>query len=360
MAMSMGFILKNLRPTCRIARRCLCSNARDDNVTFPELVFSGIQPTGIPHIGNYFGAIKNWKKLQDTNDRVIYSIVDLHSITVPQDPAILRENILSMTACLLACGIDPDRGILFQQSQVPYHTELAWILGCGCTLSRLEHLPTWKEKSAEMKDAMLGLYTYPVLQAADILLYKGTHVPVGEDQLCHIQLARALAKIFNNRFGHYFPQPEALLTEAPRIKSLRHPEKKMSKSEANPKSRIDLTDTPDEIIKKVKKAVIDSDTQITYDVDNRPGLANLIGLECAITDKSPSQVCEENCTIMSGQYKLKVAGLLVEELNPIRLQVERLLSDRHHLSSIIEKGRLKAMDIAEPNIKEMKSLVGFL
>ncbi|XP_033730275.1 tryptophan--tRNA ligase, mitochondrial-like isoform X2 [Pecten maximus] len=356
MALSIGFILKNLRPAGRLARRCLCSS----NVTFPERVFSGIQPTGIPHIGNYFGAIKNWIKLQDTNDSVIYSIVDLHSVTVPQDPTTLRENILSMTACLLACGIDPDRGILFQQSQVPYHTELAWILGCNCTLSRLDHLPTWKEKSAGMKDAMLGLYTYPVLQAADILLYKGTRVPVGEDQTCHIELARALAKIFNNRFGHYFPLPEVLLTEAPRIKSLRHPDKKMSKSEANPKSRIDLTDSPDEIRQKVKKAVIDSEPKITYDIDNRPGLANLIGLECAITDKSPSQVCEENCNVMSGQYKLKVADLIVEELTPIRLQMERLLSDRQHLSSILEKGRDKAMEIAEPNIAEVKSLVGFL
>ncbi|XP_060080077.1 tryptophan--tRNA ligase, mitochondrial-like [Ylistrum balloti] len=359
MALSSRFSSKILRSTCRLARRYLCSSISNNNVTFPERVFSGIQPTGIPHIGNYFGAIKNWVKLQDAHENVMYSIVDLHSITVPQDPAVLRENIMSMTACLLACGIDPDRGILFQQSQVPWHTELAWILGCNCSLGRLDHLPTWKEKSAGMKDAMLGLYTYPVLQAADILLYKGTKVPVGEDQTCHIELSRALAKLFNNRFGHYFPQPEVLLTEAPRIKSLRHPDKKMSKSEANIKSRIDLTDSPDEILQKVKKAVVDSQSEITYDEEGRPGLANLIGLECAITQKSPSQVCEENIGVMLGQYKVTLADLLIAELTPIKLEMERLLSDRHHISNIIEKGRDKAMEIAGPNIAEVKSLVGF-
>ncbi|OWF47575.1 tryptophan--tRNA ligase, mitochondrial-like [Mizuhopecten yessoensis] len=360
MALSSRFMLLNVQSTRRLAKRCLCSSINNENVTFPERVFSGIQPTGIPHIGNYFGAIKNWIRLQDTHSSVMYSIVDLHSVTVPQDPAILRENIMSMTACLLACGIDPDRGILFQQSQVPYHTELAWILGCQCTLSRLAHLPTWKEKSAATKDALLGLYTYPVLQAADILLYKGTEVPVGEDQFCHIELARALAKLFNNRFGHLFPQPSILLTDLPRIKSFRQPDKKMSKSEANPNSRIDLTDSPDEIRRKVKKAVVDSHSELTYDTDNRPGISNLIGLECAITQKSPSQVCEENTGVLTGQYKLKLADLLIEELTPIRLQMERLLSDRHHLSGVIKKGRDRAMEIAEPNIAEVKSLVGFM
>lgn len=191
--------------------------------SFPEItqrIFSGIQPTGIPHIGNYFGAIKHWVELQRQYDSVIFSIVDLHSITTVHDPDLLRNNTLDMTAALLGCGLDPEKSILFQQSHIPQHSELAWILGCLATMPRLQHLHQWKEKSEKLKEVPLGIFSYPVLQAADILLYRSTHVPVGEDQLQHIELTRHLAKRFNNTYKvNYFPQPKAIITDFKRLKA---------------------------------------------------------------------------------------------------------------------------------------------
>uniref|UniRef100_A0AAV2K3H6 tryptophan--tRNA ligase n=1 Tax=Knipowitschia caucasica TaxID=637954 RepID=A0AAV2K3H6_KNICA len=185
---------------------------RTEEASVGGRVFSGIQPTGVPHLGNFLGALENWVSLQHEFPVVVFSIVDLHSITVPQEPHQLRANVLDMAASLLACGIDPHKAILFQQSQVSEHTELSWILGCLTSMPRLRHLPQWKMKSKQKNEGSVGLYTYPVLQAADILLYKSTHVPVGEDQLQHLELAQDLARIFNHRFGDLFPEPQTLLS----------------------------------------------------------------------------------------------------------------------------------------------------
>ncbi|KAL5009812.1 hypothetical protein ScPMuIL_012117 [Solemya velum] len=325
----------------------------------PERVFSGIQPTGVPHIGNYIGAIRSWVQLQQSQCEVIYSIVDLHSITVPQEPDVLRENIFSMTACLLACGIDPDKSILFQQSSVPQHSELSWILGCLCSIPRLQHLPQWKEKSKRYKDASVGLFTYPILQAADILLYKSTKVPVGYDQTHHIELSAHLARAFNRSFGVVFPRPVILSGEVTKIRSLRKPQNKMSKSESDSYGRIDLTDPPDLIREKLKKAVTDSMSSVSYDLIGRPGVSNLIDIHCALTGLLEEEVCRQCEGTDTGRYKGQLADVVIETLQPIQAEIKQLLSDKPYLLQILSKGQQKATDIAEKTLSEVKKLVGF-
>lgn len=257
---------------------------------------SGIQPTGVVHLGNYLGAIQRWCDIQNTGENVSYFLADLHSITLPQDPTELRHNILQMTATLLACGIDPHKSTLFLQSSVKQHTELGWIFSCLTTMARLAHLPQYKEKSAKVKEIPLGLFVYPVLQAADILMYKATHVPVGEDQVQQLQLAQHLANVFNFRFGETFPICHGVIADDPssRIKSLRDPTKKMSKSDADPKSRIMLTDTPDQLLEKVKKALTDFKSAVTYDPIERPGVANLLIIHSLMSNgRSVQELCDE-------------------------------------------------------------------
>lgn len=254
--------------------------------TESKRIFSGIQPTGDLHIGNYLGAVKRWVDLQNSNNDVTFCIVDLHSITVPQVPSELRENSLRLCASLLACGIDTQKSTLFLQSNVKEHTELCWILGCITTMARLTHLPQYKEKSSLMKEVPLGLYLYPVLQAADILLYKATHVPVGEDQAQHLQLAMSLAKLFNHRFGKTFPIIRPLIADdtSSRIKSLRDPTKKMSKSDPDKRSCIMITDTPEVIKEKLKKAVTDCTSAVTFDPVGRPGVSNLLTMHSMVKE----------------------------------------------------------------------------
>jgi len=257
--------------------------------------FSGIQPTGIPHIGNYFGAIRQWVQLQNSGkyDNTICSVVDLHAFTVPKTKDEVRTNIRSMVACLLASGIDPKKSVLFQQSTVSGHCELAWILGCLTNMSKLNHLPAWKEKSQAMKEVPFGLYAYPLLMAADILLYRATHVPVGDDQIKHIELCRDLGKIFNKKYGFLFPIPKAVIGSIPRMHSLKQPTLKMSKSEPNAESRIDLTDGPDVIRAKLRKAHTDMTRGITYDPVNRPGVSNLVDIYAAFKDVTPEQAVSD-------------------------------------------------------------------
>ncbi|KAK6168875.1 hypothetical protein SNE40_020043 [Patella caerulea] len=324
----------------------------------PPQVFSGIQPTGIPHIGNYVGAIRNWLKLQKKYQRVILSIVDLHSITTPQNPERLRENIFDMTACLIACGVDLQRCILFQQSSVSQHAELAWILGCMCTLPRLQQLPQFKQKSDKLKDVGVGLFTYPILQAADILLYKSTLIPVGKDQLQHIELARHLARTFNRTTEVLFPNPIEMIGHIPKIQSLRNPANKMSKSEENTLGRIDLTDSPDNIREKVKKAKTDFTSRVTYDPDNRPGVANLIKIHEALTGDTPEDICEDALLLDTARYKLKLAEIIIEKLKPIRENYIQLKSDRGYLKTVLEAGQLKAIQIAEATFSEVKKAIG--
>jgi len=273
----------------------------------------------------------------------------------------LKENILKMTASLLACGIDHQKCILFQQSKVPQHTELSWVLGSLTTLPRLGQLPQFKEKSAKMKEIPLGLYVYPVLQSADILLYKATHVPCGEDNFQHIQLAQHLAKLFNNKFGPTFPRPSAVSYDdfSSRLKSLRDPLKKMSKSDPNSKSRIELTDGPDEVVEKCKKALTDFTSTITFEPETRPAVANLIILHSLCSGLDPNTICQQNSNLTTAEYKLVVAEAVNELLQPIRQRYLQLLSDPAYLISVLEVGTEKATKIAEKTWMEVQRAVGF-
>ncbi|XP_077487243.1 tryptophanyl-tRNA synthetase, mitochondrial [Amblyomma americanum] len=340
-------------------------NAEDRNarqpVTFPSRVFSGIQPSGVPHLGNYFGAIQKWKALQDSNHDCIFSIVDLHSITKPHyDPNRLRTNIELMTASLLACGIDPEKSILFLQSQVPEHAELSWILGCLHTTARLQHLPQLKDKTAGMKETPLGLYLYPVLQCADVMLYKATKVPVGKDQLPHIYLVQDTAETFNKRFGLIFPVPEPLLVsgEAGRLRHLRDPTKKMSKSSDDPRSYVALDDTPSAVRDKIKKALTDCTSRVTYEPESRPAVANLVALHSLLTGLSPEEVCREAEGLDTGKFKLVIADAAVSFLAPIQERMQEYLLDRAHLWHILEEGSRRAREIALRTMDEVHRASG--
>uniref|UniRef100_A0A7G3B4M4 Tryptophan--tRNA ligase, mitochondrial n=1 Tax=Lutzomyia longipalpis TaxID=7200 RepID=A0A7G3B4M4_LUTLO len=328
--------------------------------TWPRKIFSGIQPTGGLHIGNYLGAISRWVELQNTGEDVTYCIVDLHSITLPQDPACLKENILHMTAALLACGIDPQKSVLFLQSDVKQHAELGWILGCHTTMARLGHLPQFKEKSTKVKEIPLGIFVYPVLQAADILLYRATHVPVGEDQVQHLQLAQHLAKTFNTKYGNTFAHCHALVSTdlSNRIKSLRDPTKKMSKSDTDPKSVIFLTDPPDAIVEKVKKAITDFTSAVTFEPDARPGVSNLITIHSLMTGKTPEAICMECTDVDTGKYKGRVAEAVVEHLNPIRMRIEDYSKHPEYLCQVLQEGADRASKVAEETLQEVKDKVG--
>ncbi|KAK5645898.1 hypothetical protein RI129_004362 [Pyrocoelia pectoralis] len=326
---------------------------------FPRKLFSGIQPTGDVHLGNYLGAVKQWVDLQD-NEHLILSVVDLHALTLPQDPKELSENILKMTATLLACGIDISKSILFQQSQVYQHTELAWNLSCICTMARLSHLPQFKEKSAALKDVPLGLYIYPVLQAADILLYKATHVPVGDDQLQHLELSQDLARMFNRRYGTTFPLPHALVSGegTAKIKSLRNPLKKMSKSDPDAKNRICLTDTPDEIVKKIRKSVTDFTSKITFEPEERPGVSNLVMIHSSLSGKTTEDIVKEVEGLDTLQYKSLVADCIIAFTSPISQRIKELMEDPDYLRNILAVGTEKATEIAAGTMEEVKSKLG--
>ncbi|KAK7869753.1 hypothetical protein R5R35_004747 [Gryllus longicercus] len=324
-------------------------------------VFSGIQPTGSLHLGNYFGAVQKWVELQNLGGDTIFSIVDMHSITLPQDPNVLQNNVLKVTASLIACGIDPEKSVIFQQSKVSQHAELCWVLGCLTTMARLAHLPQFKEKSATLKEVPLGLYLYPVLQCADILLYRATEVPVGEDQVQHLQLAQHLAKAFNNRFGYTFPIPRAVVgdTNVCRVKSLRDPSKKMSKSDVDSKSRIDLCDSPEIILDKCQKALTDFQSAITFEPEHRAGVSNLISIHSLFTGQEPCNICKEYSDIDTGKYKLVVANVIQDYLKPIRERTEKLMADPLYLQEILEQGSRKARSMAEETWQDVRKRIGF-
>ncbi|KAJ0178568.1 hypothetical protein K1T71_006391 [Dendrolimus kikuchii] len=289
---------------------------------WPRRVVTGVQPTGSMHIGNYFGAVRRCVRLQDQGEDLMVFVADLHSLTTHQDPARLQENTLEVTACLLASGLDPSRTVLFAQSAVSRHAEMAWVLTCLATHARLAHLPQYKEKAAAMKEVPLGLLLYPVLQAADILLYRATHVPVGADQLQHLQVASQLVRTFHHRYGRAFPTPRPLLPEegADRVRSLRDPARKMSKSDAEAKSRVLLSDPDDLIALKIRKAVTDFTPQVTFEPETRPGVANLVRIHCLAEDKTPEEAVEEADGLTTGQYKALVAAALARALRPVRAE----------------------------------------
>lgn len=338
-------------------RRCASSQQPSE-----RRCFSGIQSTGIPHLGNYIGAVQNWVRLQNAGfQKVFYSVVDFHSITVPQDPDELRSNTRDTAIALLASGINPEQSVLFQQSRVAQHAELAWILGCITSTGQLNTMTQWKVKKNASKAPCLGLFSYPVLMTADILLYRGTDVPVGNDQQQHIELARNIAANFNATFGEYFPKPEPLFTAAPRVMSLRDPTKKMSKSDFSAASRIDLTDTADTVQKKIRKAVTDSLPGVTYDPEGRPGVSNLLELYAAMgppTTSTPEAAAEYLHDLDMAQLKGAVADVVNDHLKPIQAEMKRLHGSKEYVDEILDAGAVEAQACADETMNAVRTLVG--
>jgi tryptophanyl-tRNA synthetase len=326
-------------------------------------VFSGIQPTGNLHLGNYLGAIRNWVTMQDAHE-CVYCVVDLHAITLPQDPAALRQGIREMTAALLASGIDPKRAVLFQQSQVRVHAELAWVLSCTARMGWLNRMTQFKEKSGKDREgSSVGLFTYPVLQAADILAYKATHVPVGDDQKQHLELARDIAAKFNNDFGvELFPIPEPVIEgPATRVMSLRDGGSKMSKSDPSDASRINLTDDADMIAQKVKRAKSDADAlpSEAAGLAGRPEAANLVGLMAALTGGSVDDVLRHYGGRGFGAFKPALAEAMVAAVAPITARFSELRRDTVTIDAVLADGAARARAIAEPVLAEVHRAVGF-
>ncbi|XP_026702978.1 tryptophan--tRNA ligase, mitochondrial [Athene cunicularia] len=328
--------------------------------TVVDRIFSGIQPTGTPHLGNYLGAIQNWVNLQEECSSVLYSIMDMHSLTMPKEPAVLHQNILDTTAAILACGIDPKKCFLFRQSLVPNHAELAWILGCLTNVSHLLRLPQWKMKRASQNnEGTVGLLTYPVLQAADILLYKSTHVPVGEDQVLHLELAQDIAQHFNKKYGEFFPVPKAILSTTKKIKSLRDPTVKMSKSDPQKLATVNIADSPDEIVLKFRKAVTDFTSEVTYNPASRPGVSNLVSIHAAVTGLSIKEVLHQSAGLDTAHYKMVVAESVIQKFAPIRNEIKKLQEDKSYLIKVLEDGAEKAKELATPIYQEIRRRVGF-
>ena len=329
-------------------------------------IFSGVQPTGNLHLGNYLGAIKNFVELNNQNDNeCIFCVVDLHAITVKQDPKELKKNIRETAATFIASGIDPNKSIIFNQSMVPAHSETAWILSCVSKIGWLNRMTQFKEKAGKDKEkASIGLYSYPVLMAADILLYDATHVPVGDDQKQHLELCRDIAQKFNNDFSapNFLKVPEPLIQKQfSRIMSLKDGMKKMSKSDPSDLSRINLTDEKDEIYNKIKKAKTDPMQMPTdiNDLNKRPEAENLLGIYSSLRNQKIENSINEFNGKQFSEFKKKLSEVLIEKIEPISKEIKKLLNNEKYLDDILLKGSEKAEKIASKKIKEIKELVGF-
>ena len=325
------------------------------------IIFSGIQATGVPVLGNYLGAIRNWVEFQDQYD-CLYCIVDMHSITTRQDPATLRDNSRKLLALFIALGLDPVKSILYFQSHVPAHAELAWILNCYTYVGELNRMTQYKEKSQKNEENInAGLYTYPVLMAADILLYQADMVPVGDDQKQHMEICRDVAIRFNNLYGDVFKVPEPYIgAVGSRIMSLQDPLDKMSKSEAdNENNVIRLLDEPEEIVKKFKRAVTDSGSDIRYSPTDKPGVSNLLVIYACCTGKTTEECEKEFIGSGYGNLKTTVAEAVVELLKPVRNKFDELIADKGYLDKVIKDGGARAAEAAAPTIKKAKEAVGF-
>ncbi|WOI52887.1 tryptophan--tRNA ligase [Parvularcula sp. LCG005] len=333
--------------------------------THAQRVFSGVQPTGNLHLGNYLGAIRKFVDMQHEMES-IYCIVDMHAITVWQDPKQLRDQTLEIAAAYVAAGIDPDKAIIFQQSAVSGHAELAWVFNCVARMGWLNRMTQFKDKAGKDKErASVGLFVYPNLMAADILLYRATHVPVGEDQKQHLELARDIATKFNNEFGDedFFPLPEPLIKgPGARIMSLRDGTSKMSKSDPSDLSRIVLTDDADTIAKKIKKAKTDPEPLPTEmdGLEDRPEAKNLVGIYAALAGMTDEAVLAEFGGEGFGKFKPALADLAVAKLAPLTEEMRRLRGDEAYLEGILRTGAEKARVIAEPIMREVKERVGFI
>ena len=329
-------------------------------------IFSGVQPTGNLHLGNYLGAIKNFVKLNnESENECVFCVVDLHAITVNQDPKDLRNNIRETVAAFVASGIDPKKNIIFNQSQVSAHSETAWILSCVARMGWLNRMTQFKEKAGKDKEkASVGLYSYPVLMAADILLYDTTHVPVGDDQKQHLELCRDIAQKFNNDFKveDFFKIPEPLIQkEFSRIMSLKDGTKKMSKSDPSDLSRINLTDDKDQIINKIKKAKTDTLPlpSTIEELEKRPEAKNLIGIYSSLMNNSLQKSIDEFAGKNFSEFKEKLSDVVVKEINPISLKIKELLDDKVFLEKILKGGYEKANEIVSKKIKKIHEIVGF-
>ena len=329
-------------------------------------IFSGVQPTGNLHLGNYIGAIKNFVNLQNQKDNeCIYCVVDLHAITTKQDPKVLKDNIRETTAVFLASGLDFKKSIIFNQSLVPAHSEGSWLLGCVARMGWLNRMTQFKEKAGKDKEkASIGLYIYPVLMAADILLYDSTHVPVGDDQKQHLELSRDIAQKFNLDFKKpdFLKAPEPLIQKNfARIMSLKDGLKKMSKSDPSDLSRINLNDTKDQIINKIKKAktdplpLPDNETELK----KRPEAENLLGIYSSLSEQNLEKTISEFNGKNFSEFKLKLADLIVDKISPISNEINKIQKDKNFIDDVLQKGADKANIIASKKIKEIKKIIGF-
>lgn len=323
-------------------------------------IFSGIRPTGNIHIGNYLGAIKQWIALQETNE-CVFCIVDLHAITTPYDPKELQKNILDAASIYLAAGVNPEKSIIFVQSDVKEHAELGWLLGTITPMGELSRMTQFKEKSKQHKDYInAGLFIYPVLMAADILLYKTIGVPVGKDQEQHVELARTIAKKFNQKFGEVFPEPKTILPKTgAKIMSLQDPKKKMSKSD-DPKSYISLFDEPEEITKKIMSATTDSGKEIIYNVTKKPGISNLLTIYSLVTNRSVEDIQKDFVKKSYADFKKSLAKILIDYLEPFRRKRKELLTRDVYVKELLNKGASRAKIIAETTMKEVREKMGLI
>ena len=327
-------------------------------------IFSGIQPTGNLHLGNYLGAIRNWVTLQESFES-IYCVVDLHAITMPQDPEMLRSSTREVAASLIAAGISAERSILFNQSCVPQHAELAWIFNCTSRLGWLNRMTQFKEKAGKNREnATVGLYAYPNLMAADILVYRATHVPVGEDQKQHLELTRDIAQAFNSFYKKdLFPLPEPqIFGSATRVMSLRNASAKMSKSDPSDYARINMTDDADTIAQKFRKAKTDADALPSEKagLDGRPEAENLVGIYAALADREVEAVLREFGGRGFAEFKPALADLAVAQLSPIGQKMRELIENSSHIDAILADGAARAAAIAQPLMAEVRDIVGFL
>lgn len=330
-----------------------------ENTENKKVVLSLIQPTGTPTLGNYLGAFKNWISMsKDYN--CLFGAADLHSITVRTAPADLRKRTIDLFAILLAMGLDPEKNIIFCQSHVPAHAQLGWILDCYTQFGEASRMTQFKDKSAKHADNInLGLFTYPTLMAADILLYNADYVPIGDDQKQHLELARDIANRFNGLYGDFFRVPEPFIGKAgARVRSLQEPEKKMSKSDTNQKSFILVTDAPDVIVKKIKSAVTDSEARVYYS-EEKPGVSNLMEIYAACTGKNNQQIEDEFAGKGYGDFKAAVAEAVVEELRPLQTEYAKLVTDKKYLAECASSGAERASRIADRTVKKCMKKVGF-
>lgn len=330
------------------------------DLAIKKTIFSGAQPSGMLSIGNYLGALKNWQLLQE-DYRCLYCVVDLHALTVRQNPAELRKRTLETLAIYMACGIDPEKGILFVQSHVAAHAELAWILGCHTMFGELSRMTQFKEKSKSYAENInAGLFTYPVLMAADILLYQADLVPVGVDQTQHIELARNIAERFNSAYSPTFTVPQGYSPKTgAKIMSLADPQKKMSKSDPNPSASVNLLDTKDDVIRKFKRAVTDSLSDIRYDPE-RPGIANLMSIYSCFTGKNYGEIEKEFEGKGYGDFKLAVGEACNAGLAPIQARFTEYMNRKDYLESVMRDGAERAAEIAHKTLRKIRQKVGLL